>query len=193
MLDKQKDKRFKSDLLRFKYINKFLKGKEILDIGSSEGNVHELLVKRNKDKKIFSMDSDKDSDFTINLDNPKRINKKFDTVIVGEVIEHLESPIKFIRYCKYLLKKGGILIITTPNAIGLQYIINPSWCVYYKDYRGHSQAFTIEMLKRICEDENFKIVYLDYINAFWINNPLQYVSLIIKRLRPDLIIVAENK
>lgn len=126
------------------------------------------------------------------MDKPRKLSKKFDTVIAGEVIEHLESPIGFIIYCKTLLKKGGRLIITTPNATGLQYLINPSWCVYYEDYRGHTQAFTLEMLKRICQDEGLKVVHTSYLNAFWIYNPLQYVSLLIKRLRPDLLIVVEK-
>ena len=88
---------------------------------------------------------------------------------------------------------GGRLILTTPNAIGLQYLLNEDWCVYYKEYRGHTQAFTIEMLKRICLDEGFRVVNAGYINAFWIHNPLEYLSLIFKRFRPDLMIVADKK
>jgi cyclopropane fatty-acyl-phospholipid synthase-like methyltransferase len=191
MLDK-KNPRFKSDYLRFKYINRFISGNEILDIGSSEGEIHKLLVKSNPKKIFYSLDLDKNANYKIDLNNPKKINKKFDTVIAGEIIEHLESPIKFIRYCKTLLKKNGRLIITTPNATGIQYIKNPWWCVDYQDYRGHSQTFTIPMLKRICKDEGLKFIQADYINAFWINNPLQYFSLIIKRLRPDLIVVVKN-
>jgi len=193
MLNKTRDKRFKSDALRFKFINKFIKGKSILDIGSSEGQIHNLLLKENSDKKILSLDNKGKPDFTMNLDHPKKIHKKFDTIIAGEVIEHLESPVKFIRYLKNMLKKKGRLIITTPNATGLQYIRNPAWCVYYQDYRGHIQTFTLDMIKKICQDEGFKIIYSDYINAFWTYNPLQYLSSIIKRLRPDLIVVAENK
>lgn len=183
--------RIKSDILRFECINKYIIGKKILDIGSSEGYVHKLLKRENPDKRIFRIDK-KNSDFNMDLNNPKNIKEKFDTIIAGEIIEHLESPINFIRYCKNLLNKNGRIIITTPNAIGLQYIINPSWCVYYKDYRGHSQAFTIDMLNRVFKDEGLKVIYKDYINAFWINNPLQYISLLIKRLRPDLIVVAER-
>lgn len=187
-----KDKRFKSDNLRFKYINKYLKGSEILDIGSQEGYLHSLLINSNQNKKFYTLDSSGTPNFKVNLDKPKPLHKKFDTIIAGEVLEHLESPIKFIKYCKSLLKKGGRLIITTPNAAGLQYIRNPAWCVYYKDYRGHTQAFTLDMLKRMCSDHGFKIINADYINAFWINNPLEYFSLIFKRFRPDLIVVAEN-
>ncbi len=186
------EKRLKSDKLRFRYINQYLKGKYILDIGSSEGNVHKLLKESNPDKKFFTLDTSGESDYRVNLDNPKKIKKKFDTIIAGEIIEHLESSITFIRYCKSLLKKDGRIILTTPNAIGLQYLRDPSWCVYYSDYRGHTQAFTIEMLKRIFKDEKFTITKTQYINAFWINNPLEYLSFLIKRLRPDLLIVADN-
>lgn len=185
------DSRYKSDKLRFKHINKYLKGEEILDIGSSEGFIHNLLIKENPKKRFYTLDDSGKADFKIDLDKPKKINKKFDTIIAGEIIEHLESPIQFIRFCKTLLNKEGRIILTTPNAIGLQYFLNQKWCVYYENYRGHTQTFTIEMLKRIFQDEGLGIVKTDYINAFWINNPLQYISLLIKKIRPDLLIVAE--
>ena len=184
--------RHKSDKIRFKHIQKHIKGENILDIGSREGYLHKMIVSANKNKKIFSLDNSKDSDFSMDLDKPKKINEKFDTIIAGEIIEHLESPINFIRYCKSLLNKNGKLVITTPNSIGLQYIANESWCVNYKDYRGHTQAFTMSMLDRILKDEGLKIVDKKYINAFWNRNPLQVVSLLVKRLRPDLMIVATN-
>lgn len=185
------DLRYKSDKLRFSHINKWIKGKEILDVGSSEGNIHSMLIKSNHQAKFYTLDSEKGADFVMNLDKPKIINKKFDTIIAGEIIEHLESPINFIKYCKSLLKKNGRIILTTPNAIGLQYLKDESWCVYYKNYRGHTQTFTIEMLKRIFLDEGFSIINTNYINAFWISNPLQIIPYFIKRLRTDLFIVAE--
>ncbi|MFC1685682.1 class I SAM-dependent methyltransferase [Nanoarchaeota archaeon] len=186
------DARLKSDKLRFKLINRFLIGKDILDIGSCEGFLHRLLVENNPNKKIFTLDSNQKADYSFSLDKPKKIKKKFDTIVAGEVIEHLESPIKFVRYCKSLLKNKGRLIITTPNAIGLQYLRNPGWCVHYKGYRGHTQAFTKDMIKRICEDEKLKVIQEKYINAFWMGNPLKYLSWIIKRLRPDIMVVAEK-
>ena len=99
------DSRYKSDKLRFKHINRYIRGEEILDIGSSEGFIHKLLVKENPKKKFYTLDNSGKADFKMNLDNPKKINKKFDTVIAGEIIEHLESPIQFINFCKTLLKK----------------------------------------------------------------------------------------
>lgn len=41
--------------------------------------------------------------------------KRYDLIIVTEVIEHLQNPVKFlIRYSKFL-RKNGKIIITTPN------------------------------------------------------------------------------
>jgi SAM-dependent methyltransferase len=185
--------RYRSDYLRFKSIQKYIRGATVLDIGSSEGYLHSLLKKNNPDKRIFSLDDSKNADYSMNLDRPRKIKKKFDVVIAGEIIEHLESPIQFIRYCKNLLVPRGMLILTTPNAIGLQYLLNESWCVHYSDYRGHTQSFTLPMLKRIITDEKFDIISSSYINAFWQRNPLQIVSLIFKKFRPDLLVVAQKR
>jgi len=186
-----KDYRMKSDTLRSKYINRWLIGREVLDIGSKEGNLHKMLRKNNQNKSFLTLDYS-NADLNFDLDKNPNLEKKFDCIIAGEVVEHLKSPINFISFCKRHLKKRGRIILTTPNATGLQYLLDPGWCVYYKNYRGHTQAFTLEMLKRILEDQEFKIIYCGYINAFWINNPLQCFSFIIKRLRPDLIVVADK-
>ena len=88
-----------SDNLRFKYINKQVSGKNILDIGSAEGYLHNLLVKNNPDKKIFTLDVDGSPDFKVNLNNPTKLGKTFDAIIAGEILEHVENPTKFIKFC----------------------------------------------------------------------------------------------
>jgi 2-polyprenyl-3-methyl-5-hydroxy-6-metoxy-1,4-benzoquinol methylase len=39
----------------------------------------------------------------------------FDTIVAGEIIEHLENPTKFLRACRRVIKHDGRLLITTPN------------------------------------------------------------------------------
>jgi SAM-dependent methyltransferase len=39
----------------------------------------------------------------------------FDTIIAGEVIEHLEDPSSFLPGCRVILKDTGKLLLTTPN------------------------------------------------------------------------------
>ncbi|MEO0119587.1 MAG: methyltransferase domain-containing protein [candidate division WOR-3 bacterium] len=43
------------------------------------------------------------------------INEQFDTIIAGELIEHLPNYCKFLDECTKLLRVGGTLIISTPN------------------------------------------------------------------------------
>jgi len=40
---------------------------------------------------------------------------QIDDICAGEVIEHLENPIKFLVECNKALKQGGKLILSTPN------------------------------------------------------------------------------
>jgi SAM-dependent methyltransferase len=44
--------------------------------------------------------------------------RTFDTVICGELIEHLENPYAFLRDLGSLLAPRGRLILTTPNPLG---------------------------------------------------------------------------
>jgi SAM-dependent methyltransferase len=39
----------------------------------------------------------------------------FDTIVAGELIEHLENPSSFLRACRRILRDSGQLLITTPN------------------------------------------------------------------------------
>jgi 2-polyprenyl-3-methyl-5-hydroxy-6-metoxy-1,4-benzoquinol methylase len=43
------------------------------------------------------------------------IPKKFDVIIGGEVLEHLDAPGMFMKNCAAMLNRGGRLAITVPN------------------------------------------------------------------------------
>lgn len=56
---------------------------------------------------------------------PTKVLKKgyFDYVLVLEVIEHIDNPAGFISKCAEFAKKGGCLIISTPNATSITNIL----------------------------------------------------------------------
>ncbi|MFH1125653.1 MAG: class I SAM-dependent methyltransferase [Candidatus Altiarchaeota archaeon] len=44
-----------------------------------------------------------------------------DYVILSEVLEHLENPWNAVRECSRVLRKGGVLLISTPNVLHIAY------------------------------------------------------------------------
>lgn len=54
-------------------------------------------------------------DFTCSLDNIPKTSNTYDSVISTEVLEHVEFPQKVMDEMYRVLKKGGKLILTTPQ------------------------------------------------------------------------------
>jgi 2-polyprenyl-3-methyl-5-hydroxy-6-metoxy-1,4-benzoquinol methylase len=46
----------------------------------------------------------------------------YDTIVAGELIEHLSNPGDFLDNCYNHLRPGGELILTTPNVWGIVYL-----------------------------------------------------------------------
>lgn len=82
----------------------------------------------------------------------------FDTVLAGEVIEHLDKPLQFLHGCFQLLKPGGRLILSTPNPYYPPYILL-NWFLIRKYFynEGHLFAFTPRLMMRLCEMAGFEV------------------------------------
>lgn len=94
---------------------------KVLDAGAGQGALSSELVKLGF--KVLACDIDNSQFLIPGVECQKAdLNKKlpysdnaFDIVVSLETIEHLENPWHFIREAKRLLKKDGLLILSTPN------------------------------------------------------------------------------
>lgn len=100
------------------------KGDEILDIGFAEYPNKFLKGEFNKGK-IIGVDIQKvekpenyDEVFQVNLnlENLPFEDSSFQTVILGEVLEHVENPSHLLREANRVLGMYGKLIVSVPNA-----------------------------------------------------------------------------
>ena len=97
----------------------------------------------------------------IRADLNKRLPLKtgFDTIIALEVVEHLHAADTFLSECHRLLRKGGKLIISTPN---VKYWVNRLWLFFGND-RWFDTAgmdyyfFSPKSLKSILEKHGFAV------------------------------------
>lgn len=106
-----------------------LKILKILDFGGAIGLHSYLLSKYFFDVSLFDFDKEAINYAKkflnkfiniINIDSKTYLNKKFDIIICNQVIEHNTDLILFLNNLKNLLKKDGILILTTPNQLSYQ-------------------------------------------------------------------------
>lgn len=107
-------------------------------------------------------------------DLPQPFKKEsFEAITAGELIEHLDNPMLFLKKCFDTLKPDGVLVISTPNpnsiperiltlTLSRKYYYDPEhvslypqrWLVRmfeknnFIDVKVHSGGFTIPFLKR---------------------------------------------
>lgn len=86
---------------------------------------------------------------------------KFDTLIAGEILEHVENPVLFLQKCKTVIKHGGRLILSTPNPHNLyEFFFNITLNKKYMFAADHVTLYPQRYLIRIIENAGFKNVRL---------------------------------
>jgi len=100
-----------------------LNGNEtFLDIGCGHGSVSSELIKKgykvsgieiNKDA-IKSLEQKGFEVFQKDISKPLELNKRFDIVMILDVLEHLFDPYFLLKEAKNVTKSGGAIIVTVP-------------------------------------------------------------------------------
>lgn len=85
------------------------------------------------------------------------LNMKFDCVVAGELIEHLTNPGLFLECVKRHLLPDGELIITTPNAICLNYFVQNLLNGHEKDNPDHSVMFSPRTIESLLTKHAFQL------------------------------------
>ncbi len=98
--------------------------------------------------------------------NKERItfpNNHFDTVLAGDIIEHLENPSSFLREINRVLKKDGKLLLSTPHANHWWTTIHNWFLRSYvndPDIGEHLNNWTVLDMTRLLKLNGFKVTKL---------------------------------
>jgi len=81
--------------------------------------------------------------------------ESFDVVAMSQVLEHVHDPLPLLQECRRVLRPGGCLVVTTPNALSLAHRI------YGRSWRGlepprHLQIFTPGALENCARRAGFE-------------------------------------
>ena len=144
-------------------IKKFIRTKKIniLDYGAGSGvNLIMLsnfgsvsIYEPHKKTKSYLKNVYKKKKFTY-LNSIK--NKKFDLIILADVLEHIKKDYKIIKILERNLKKNGKILITVPAYQTL---------FTHKDtVLGHYRRYNVNLILKIFK--NFTVIKLSYFNFF---------------------------
>jgi 2-polyprenyl-3-methyl-5-hydroxy-6-metoxy-1,4-benzoquinol methylase len=199
---------------RFPIIKEYVKDKSVLDIGCVSnhkkrhwnfGKLHKFLVKYSK--KVVGLDINKEGvkqlsaeGYNIIYGNAEnfKLNEKFDVIVAGELIEHLNNQGLFLENCYNHLKENGYLLLTTPNVFGIRRIISAIFrCLTLSEFKvnpehtlWHDKNTLIQICKRF-KFKNIKICY--YLSDYGsLKANLERIFFPLKILRPQLILIAQK-
>lgn len=91
--------------------------------------------------------------------------EKFDVIVMGFIIEHVDEPNLILKKYKQYLNKNGSIFITVPNAEALNKrfgyeagIIDDIFKLSEGDKAlGHKRLFTVDSLRKLVEDEGYLV------------------------------------
>jgi len=168
----------------FKIFKRFIVGSSILELGPAEGVMTRHLYQLDKDLTMVEASSE----FCLNheRDFPKakvvnslfenfRPERKFDNIILGHVLEHVENPIDVLRQYKNYLNPHGRVICAVPNARSLHRqaavilgLLESEESLNEADvHHGHRRVYNPETFRNAFISSGFQI---EFFGGYWIKS-----------------------
>lgn len=189
----------------------------VLDVGfwgqgvafKDDNWVHRLI--KSKTDNLFGIDLEYDQNLIFNKNNYYKLNaedfelnKKFDVIFAGDLIEHLSNPGKFLDKSRKHIKEDGRLIITTPNTFNFfnlagkitnrEPVVNHDHTAYY-----NSKTISQLLLKNNWEVEDIFYLYTlgvkhkESIKKKFLNLIYKTLSIFTDKFVETMVIVAKVK
>ncbi len=114
-------------------------------------------------------------------------DEMFDFVIAGEILEHVKRPFEFIEELSRVLKKDGILYLSTPNPYFYLEILKELFGINVLDEAEHLNLFSRVHLLSYCKKQNLQLIELKRFK-FWI----PYIRLMILSLHTPRLLNYQN-
>lgn len=189
----------------FKVIKKYLRGNEVLEIGCGAGSNSFFIA--SKGLKVTAIDISKkavdkciESSKFLKLQHLTNFihsdflqyttNKRFDSIVCYEVLEHLENDEKAIKKIEALLNDGGIALISVPSVNSILFRIGYS--KGFDNIVGHKRRYNEQSITNLCRKTNLKIIQVIKIEGpirdfLFLIKPLSFAIRYIRFILSDII------
>ena len=149
--------------VKVKLILDLVEGKNVLDVGCGSGRLSKALLE--KGYSVVAIDNDwkaveiakKKGIMAFVADiNDWKTDEKFDCIILGDVLEHIEDDKSAMRKVHAMLKPNGCIVVNVPS---YQFLFGK-----HDVALGHKRRYSDNELKNKLKDSGFKIEYLRHWN-----------------------------
>jgi SAM-dependent methyltransferase len=152
----------------------FFRGRKALELGPALGQMTKYIV--SDFDKLDLIDGSKDLlDQIPNYTNVNKYHayfeefiteKKYDTIIMSHVLEHIENPVKLLNYIMQWLENDGVLIVSVPNAKSLHRqvavemgLLENEFQLNDRDHKlGHYRVYDLVNLKKDAIEAGYRIL-----------------------------------
>jgi len=151
-------------VLRIKKISQNISGGKILDVGCKRGHLFDFLKRVHYygldiSKNRIKYAKKKNLNVVLNDVNDGFPFKKniFDYIVLAEIIEHIPNPLYLLEESYRVLKKGGKVILTTPNNRSFLNLVASFFNYQQHSLDVHLFTFSKYELRNILKIGGFKI------------------------------------
>lgn len=167
---------FDLKLAEYNYLSlkPYFKGDLALELGPAIGQMTKYLV--NDFKSLHLVEGSKNLiDQIPNYENVTKHHSffeefktelKFETIIMGHVLEHIESPVELLKRIAHWLSDEGVFLISVPNAKSIHRLaavkmelLKSIYELNERDHQlGHYRVYDLELLKKDILTAGFNII-----------------------------------
>lgn len=91
----------------------------------------------------------------------ERGGRSYDLAIATEVIEHVDSPLEFLRELRQLVTPTGLVVLTTPDAAGVAAERSPGELYAMLSIGSHRMLLSERRLREIAQAAGFPSVWIE--------------------------------
>jgi len=168
---------------RITKILRYVKGPAVLDVGCAGGSanpdspywLHKYL--RDRFPKVIGIDINEQAVQKLNnlgfnclVGNAEdfQMSEQFDSIVAGELIEHLSNPGNFLKTARKHLKPDGLLVITTPYPFSAMNILD-AFLKYPKTCSNpeHTMWFCPATLLQLVSRYGYTVLHWELIEDYY--------------------------
>ncbi len=166
----------------FKVLQRHIQGENILEMGPAEGVMTERLATTGKHitvvegSKLFCESLSKKfphANVVHALFEEFEPKERFDTIILGHVLEHVQDPVDILTRARGWLKPGGVIFAAVPNARSIHrqaavimHMLSSEDALNEMDvHHGHRRVFNPESFRSVFSQSGLQIAIF---GGYWL-------------------------